>query len=184
MPGRRDFTGVVARSEPAARRDARGLPSSGGPERIRTSDTRFRKPLLYPLSYGAGGGKRTCKRTPVIRWWGRVGGVSGGCSLWQVILSEWFGWVVVVLGAVFGVAGVGWLVDGCAGVFRTVARRVRVIVSCSVGLACSWRRLGRDVFWEWTRMDHWGCWGLDAEPLVVQGAGEPVLVDCDGDLAG
>jgi hypothetical protein len=26
----------------------------GGPERIRTSDTWFRKPLLYPLSYGAG----------------------------------------------------------------------------------------------------------------------------------
>ena len=25
----------------------------GGPERNRTSDTRFRKPLLYPLSYGA-----------------------------------------------------------------------------------------------------------------------------------
>jgi hypothetical protein len=25
----------------------------GGPGRIRTSDTRFRKPLLYPLSYGA-----------------------------------------------------------------------------------------------------------------------------------
>ena len=25
----------------------------GGPEMIRTSDTRFRKPLLYPLSYGA-----------------------------------------------------------------------------------------------------------------------------------
>ena len=30
-----------------------GVPR-GGPERIRTSDTRFRKPLLYPLSYGAG----------------------------------------------------------------------------------------------------------------------------------
>jgi hypothetical protein len=30
-----------------------GAPA-GGPERIRTSDTRFRKPLLYPLSYGAG----------------------------------------------------------------------------------------------------------------------------------
>ena len=26
----------------------------GGPGRIRTSDTRFRKPLLYPLSYKAG----------------------------------------------------------------------------------------------------------------------------------
>ncbi len=25
----------------------------GGPERIRTSDARFRKPTLYPLSYGA-----------------------------------------------------------------------------------------------------------------------------------
>lgn len=24
-----------------------------GPERIRTSDARFRKPTLYPLSYGA-----------------------------------------------------------------------------------------------------------------------------------
>ena len=28
-------------------------PRLGGPEMIRTSDTRFRKPLLYPLSYGA-----------------------------------------------------------------------------------------------------------------------------------
>ncbi len=27
----------------------------GGPETIRTSDTWFRKPLLYPLSYGASG---------------------------------------------------------------------------------------------------------------------------------
>lgn len=27
----------------------------GAPERIRTSDTRFRKPLLYPLSYEGGG---------------------------------------------------------------------------------------------------------------------------------
>jgi hypothetical protein len=26
----------------------------GAPERIRTSDTRFRKPLLYPLSYEGG----------------------------------------------------------------------------------------------------------------------------------
>lgn len=29
------------------------LMDAGGPERIRTSDTWFRKPLLYPLSYGA-----------------------------------------------------------------------------------------------------------------------------------
>lgn len=29
------------------------LMSSCGPEKIRTSDTWFRKPLLYPLSYGA-----------------------------------------------------------------------------------------------------------------------------------
>ena len=27
-------------------------PHVGAPERTRTSDTRFRKPLLYPLSYG------------------------------------------------------------------------------------------------------------------------------------
>jgi hypothetical protein len=27
----------------------------GGPGRIRTCDARFRKPTLYPLSYGAGG---------------------------------------------------------------------------------------------------------------------------------
>jgi hypothetical protein len=26
---------------------------AGGPDRNRTCDTRFRKPLLYPLSYGA-----------------------------------------------------------------------------------------------------------------------------------
>ncbi len=29
-----------------------GYPAIGAPERIRTSDLRFRKPLLYPLSYG------------------------------------------------------------------------------------------------------------------------------------
>ena len=29
----------------------------GGPEVNRTPDTRFRKPLLYPLSYGAGPAK-------------------------------------------------------------------------------------------------------------------------------
>ena len=33
--------------------ERREFPLSG-PERIRTADTRFRKPLLYPLSYGAG----------------------------------------------------------------------------------------------------------------------------------
>ena len=31
--------------------------------RIRTCDTRFRKPMLYPLSYEGGGSKRTVKRT-------------------------------------------------------------------------------------------------------------------------
>jgi hypothetical protein len=30
------------------------LPYLGAPERIRTSDTRFRKPMLYPLSYEGG----------------------------------------------------------------------------------------------------------------------------------
>ena len=29
-------------------------PSLSAPGRIRTSDTRFRKPLLFPLSYGGG----------------------------------------------------------------------------------------------------------------------------------
>ena len=29
----------------------------GAPGRIRTCDTRFRKPLLYPLSYEGGGSK-------------------------------------------------------------------------------------------------------------------------------
>ena len=33
---------------------SRWLPSTPGtPERIRTSDARFRKPTLYPLSYGS-----------------------------------------------------------------------------------------------------------------------------------
>ncbi len=35
-------------------REKRRNPTGGGPERTRTSDTRFRKPLLYPLSYGGG----------------------------------------------------------------------------------------------------------------------------------
>jgi hypothetical protein len=36
--------------------NAKAIPvvEGGGPGRIRTCDTRFRKPLLYPLSYGAG----------------------------------------------------------------------------------------------------------------------------------
>lgn len=38
--------------EPQAQEESAMRP--GGPERIRTSDTRFRKPPLYPLSYGAG----------------------------------------------------------------------------------------------------------------------------------
>jgi transcriptional regulator with XRE-family HTH domain len=36
---------------------AASAPAASAPERIRTSDTRFRKPLLYPLSYG---GRRCC----------------------------------------------------------------------------------------------------------------------------
>jgi hypothetical protein len=34
--------------------DDQRLVRSGAPGRIRTCDTRFRKPLLYPLSYGGG----------------------------------------------------------------------------------------------------------------------------------
>jgi hypothetical protein len=36
----------------------------GAPGRIRTSDTRFRKPVLYPLSYGGGTrGVQTTRQT-------------------------------------------------------------------------------------------------------------------------
>ena len=35
---------------------------SGAPGRIRTCDTRFRKPLLYPLSYEGDGPQGTCQR--------------------------------------------------------------------------------------------------------------------------
>lgn len=78
------------------------------------------------------------------------------------------------------VAGVGWLVDGCAG---CVPNRC---AACSgdrflFGLG---RRLGRGSLWEWIGVGCWGCGGLDVEALVVQGAGEAVLVDRDGDLAG
>ena len=37
----------------------------GGPGRIRTSDTRFRKPLLYPLSYKASALARAADRNHV-----------------------------------------------------------------------------------------------------------------------
>ena len=36
----------------------------GGTERTRTSDTRFRKPLLYPLSYSPGVTLHACWRLP------------------------------------------------------------------------------------------------------------------------
>ena len=38
---------------PAGGADAVRTVMTGGPGRIRTCGTRFRKPLLYPLSYGA-----------------------------------------------------------------------------------------------------------------------------------
>src|SRR2546423_2341769 len=38
--------------------------SSGAPGRIRTCDTRFRKPLLYPLSYEGASPQGTCHRWP------------------------------------------------------------------------------------------------------------------------
>ncbi len=41
---------------PALRQAQGTVPGLGAPSRIRTCDTRFRKPLLYPLSYG---GQRT-----------------------------------------------------------------------------------------------------------------------------
>ncbi len=37
----------------------------GAPGRIRTSDTRFRKPMLYPLSYGSKP-LRSCARPPEV----------------------------------------------------------------------------------------------------------------------
>jgi hypothetical protein len=40
----------------------------GAPGRIRTCDTRFRKPLLYPLSYEGASHKGTCQRlSPAVR---------------------------------------------------------------------------------------------------------------------
>ena len=52
-----DVTGVQESQAPAPplfTRPRQQGKTGGGPERFRTSDTRFRKPLLYPLSYGAG----------------------------------------------------------------------------------------------------------------------------------
>ncbi|SPD88844.1 protein of unknown function [Micropruina glycogenica] len=47
----------------------RDLLLCGGPSKIRTCDTRFRKPLLYPLSYGAG-------RPGQAQHRGRAGGLA------------------------------------------------------------------------------------------------------------
>ncbi len=42
------------------RLDRLAADDEGGPERIRTSDTWYRKPVLYPLSHGSGP-KSLCK---------------------------------------------------------------------------------------------------------------------------
>ena len=42
-----------ARLRRVRRRPARGLAKAGGPGAIRTRDTRFRRAVLYPLSYWA-----------------------------------------------------------------------------------------------------------------------------------
>ena len=58
----------------------------GGPEKIRTSDTRFRKPLLYPLSYGAKGWKSKwlieegCPASGSLK--NAEGGKSDGALVW------------------------------------------------------------------------------------------------------
>ncbi len=40
-------------------------PADGAPGRIRTCDARFRKPTLYPLSYGGGGCRKPGRNSPV-----------------------------------------------------------------------------------------------------------------------
>ncbi len=53
-------------------REAASLIHAGAPGKIRTCDTRFRKPLLYPLSYGGGTCGLACgkpsARPPVACW--------------------------------------------------------------------------------------------------------------------
>ena len=59
----------------SAKNDERGVwgsarlprPDAGAPEPTRTADTRFRKPLLYPLSYGGTAGKCTTPWQPAQR---------------------------------------------------------------------------------------------------------------------
>src|SRR3954468_17540329 len=56
---------------------------ASGPERIRTSDTRFRKPLLYPLSYGAATRSASAPPTRGRGYPVPVGTRAGpGSSLW------------------------------------------------------------------------------------------------------
>ena len=49
-PGQRRWPGVAPNFEDLEAEILAGL--AGAPGRTRTYDTRFRKPLLYPLSYG------------------------------------------------------------------------------------------------------------------------------------
>ena len=50
---RTHFSAYNPRLNPNKKRPTKGGPEyAGAPERTRTSDARFRKPTLYPLSYG------------------------------------------------------------------------------------------------------------------------------------
>jgi hypothetical protein len=50
--------------------------SGGDPGVIRTPDTRFRKPLLYPLSYGASVGGKARTQVPPTRFYQRPPAVA------------------------------------------------------------------------------------------------------------
>ena len=61
-----------------------GMEHRGALGRIRTSDTRFRKPVLYPLSYEGGVGHASERCEFSVRsgaWWGIVGAMAG--SQWS-----------------------------------------------------------------------------------------------------
>jgi hypothetical protein len=74
----------------------------GAPGRIRTCDTRFRKPMLYPLSYGGGGGAESSAESALTRSAQTVGAVER-CPLPRTLAMKdaTAAWVVCC-GAVVG----------------------------------------------------------------------------------
>gem|GEM_PF-3623987 len=62
---------------------SRKMNQSNTPGRIRTCDPRFRKPMLYPLSYG-------CTSQNYIRsWWGKGDGHKACSAAHFRLLSIW-----------------------------------------------------------------------------------------------